>query len=85
MMLSSAIVQSACAGTGNGNKDAEYSDGEDSTNSGKDLEHLDKEDITTGSVIVTPTCKRPFQDSQSEPDQSQAKKLLNIAGKSVSS
>lgn len=73
-MMSSAVVQSAGTGTGNGIKIAEYSDGEDSTNSGEELEHHDEEDIAPGSVIDTPTCKRPFQDIQSEPDQSQAKK-----------
>lgn len=74
MMMSSTLIDSAGIGTGNGIKSAEYSEGEDSSNSGEELEHHDEEDIAPDSVIDTLTCKRPFQDSQMEPDQSQAKK-----------
>ncbi|PNF42003.1 hypothetical protein B7P43_G12996 [Cryptotermes secundus] len=73
-MMSSTVVDSATAGTGSVIKGAEYSDGEDSSSSSEEVEHHDEEDMAPNSVIETPSYKRPFQDSQSEADQSQVKK-----------
>ncbi|XP_033609547.1 uncharacterized protein LOC117282754, partial [Cryptotermes secundus] len=72
--MSSTVVDSATAGTGSVIKGAEYSDGEDSSSSSEEVEHHDEEDMAPNSVIETPSYKRPFQDSQSEADQSQVKK-----------
>jgi hypothetical protein len=73
-MMSSTVVDPTTTGTGNGIKGAEYSDGEDCSSSSEDAEHHEEEEMAPNSVIETPSCKRPFQCSNSEADQSQAKK-----------
>jgi hypothetical protein len=72
--MTSTAVDSTTVGTGNGVKGAVYSDGEDSSSSSDEVEHHDDDGKAPDSVFETPSCKRPFQDSPTEPDQSQAKK-----------
>jgi hypothetical protein len=73
-MMTSAVVDPTTVGTGNGLKGTVYSDGEDTSTSSDEVDHHDDDDKAPGSVIETPSYKRPFQDSPTEPDQSQAKK-----------
>lgn len=72
--MTSAVVDLTAVATGNGIKDTVYSDCEDSSNSSDEPEHHHYEDKALDNVTETPSCKRPFQDSPTEPDQSQAKK-----------
>lgn len=72
--MTSTVFDSATSGTGSGGQGAVYSGGEESSSSSDEVEHHDDDDKATGSVIDTPSCKRPFQDSPTEPDQSLAKK-----------
>jgi hypothetical protein len=72
--MSSTVVDPTNTGTGNGIKGAEYSEGEESSSSSEEVEHHDEEDVAPNSVIETASCKRSFQISNSEADQSQAKK-----------
>ncbi|XP_021922480.1 zinc finger protein 572-like isoform X2 [Zootermopsis nevadensis] len=72
--MTSAVVDLTAAATGNGIKDTVYSYCEDSSNSSDEPEHHHYEDKALDNVTETPSCKRPFQDSPTEPDQSQAKK-----------
>ncbi|XP_069694511.1 uncharacterized protein [Periplaneta americana] len=73
-MMTSTIVDSSSTGTGNGIHDAVFSEGEEASVSGEEMEHHEEEGMVPGTITETPNCKRPFQDSQTEPDHSQAKK-----------
>ncbi|KAJ9579175.1 hypothetical protein L9F63_024719 [Diploptera punctata] len=72
--MSSSTVDSTTTGKGKRlGSDAVYSD-EDASNSGEEVEQQDEDEMVVGNVINTSSCKRPFPYSQSDPDQSQAKK-----------